>query len=429
MQHWYSLRLGLPPDPEVTLELVRRLSLALRLDEPRVLRLLQADTLILDDCEARALARVYRDLKLPLDIQKEGSAPPRPRPGPKRRPRPAALFGLAAGALLVAMGAFVKLEPAGSSFTLGTSLRAPHVLEARQVATPPPELFALAETGGPQQLQAALRAGADVDARDARGWTPLMIAAARNTREAVSVLLAAGADPNARDRRGQTPLLLAVRDNPDPAVMGLLIGAGADPGKAARGGPTLLAAARVRGGERVRLLEDYFLRASRSGSTDEIRAWLAAGMPTDLRDAYGQTPLMYAAQNSADAVRALLAAGADARAASNAGWTALMYGARENRDPAVLRLLLEAGADPEARNSDHRTAREIATLAGNDPALAVLGAAPPPSASATPPAAARPMKPAAPSAPARPAQRAQDQSSRLVILQCLRHWDRCGTGD
>ena len=66
-------------------------------------------------------------------------------------------------------------------------------------------------------LRALLAAGADPNARDGLGWTPLHFLAPtrfsstfrRAAAEGVEALLAAGADPNARNRDGATPFDLA----------------------------------------------------------------------------------------------------------------------------------------------------------------------------------------------------------------------------
>ena len=110
----------------------------------------------------------------------------------------------------------------------------------------------------------------------------------------------------------------------------------------------------------------------------------------DTRDAYGQTPLMYAAgSNTRAVVTALLAAGADVNAASDAGWTPLMYAARNTNAPEVVQTLLAAGADAAVRNESGQGARDIA-LAYNNSAAATI---PAPSLSATATSSAQDARP------------------------------------
>ncbi len=75
-----------------------------------------------------------------------------------------------------------------------------------------------------------IASGADVDARDERGWTPLMRAAAYNgDPDIIKTLLDAGADVNARDNLGFTPLMHAVpRFNSNSDMIIALLDAGAD---------------------------------------------------------------------------------------------------------------------------------------------------------------------------------------------------------
>ena len=87
------------------------------------------------------------------------------------------------------------------------------------------DFFDLAQTGTPQDVQAAIKKGAKVNARDEDGWTPLMYAAAGNENYLVSiVLLAAGADIKAKAKDGTTPLMCAAgnQKNPENMIIALL---------------------------------------------------------------------------------------------------------------------------------------------------------------------------------------------------------------
>jgi len=81
-------------------------------------------------------------------------------------------------------------------------------------------------------VQKLIRKGADPDAKDKHGWTPLHWAVENGKAEAVEALLIeAGADPDTKDKDGWTPLhrAAAAEDwNRDEKIK-LLLNAGADP--------------------------------------------------------------------------------------------------------------------------------------------------------------------------------------------------------
>jgi len=71
--------------------------------------------------------------------------------------------------------------------------------------------------------------GAELNAQDAEsGATPLHLAASWGRPEVVELLLRKGADPNARNKDGKTPLGLAI-DHGQEVVSGLLRAHGAKP--------------------------------------------------------------------------------------------------------------------------------------------------------------------------------------------------------
>ena len=108
-------------------------------------------------------------------------------------------------------------------------------------------------------------------------------------------------------------------------------------------------------------LQSWF-EIARFGFVDEVQNALALGNDPNTRDAFGQTPLMFAASGNQDPTiyNLLVAAGADVNAQSQSGWTALMFAARDNPNSAVVARLLTLGANPNLRNSQGLRALDYA---------------------------------------------------------------------
>ena len=100
------------------------------------------------------------------------------------------------------------------------------------------------KTATPAQVQAKIKKGADVNARDKHGWTPLMLASGFNTNVAVlKALLKADADVEASSKYGMTSLMAAARYNENVDVLKVLLKAGADVEASSKSGMTSLMAA------------------------------------------------------------------------------------------------------------------------------------------------------------------------------------------
>ena len=87
---------------------------------------------------------------------------------------------------------------------------------------------------------------------------------------------------------------------------------------------------------------------ARQGQTEELVAYVDAGVPADLTNDRGDSLVMLAAYHGhAAAVRALLERGADADRVNDRGQTPLA-GAVFKGEAEVIRALLKGGADPTA---------------------------------------------------------------------------------
>ncbi len=216
-----------------------------------------------------------------------------------------------------------------------------------------------------------LRGGADPNARDATmGHTPLHNlgdSTAADAFEYAQTLVDAGADLEARDDRGYTPLLWAVRMGRGRTVSAL-IDAGAD--IAARddeGTPVLLMALRFHRREIAKSILQRIVGdvPSEGGIAERIQSAarrvaarpLGAIAGVNATNARGDAPLHVAVGDS-ELTELLLIAGANVNVTDGRGETPLHRAARRTR-PEPARLLLEAGADPNAKNNRGLTPLDI----------------------------------------------------------------------
>lgn len=98
---------------------------------------------------------------------------------------------------------------------------------------------------------------------------------------------------------------------------------------------------------------------ARSGGTEELAAYLDAGVPANLTNDKGDTLLILAAYHAhPDTVTALLERGADHGRVNDRGQTALGAAAFRRCEEAV-RALLAAGADPDLGRQSARATAEV----------------------------------------------------------------------
>ena len=281
-----------------------------------------------------------------------------------------------------------------------------------------------------------LASGKNAGTPDDRGRTPLMLAAGVGSLDAVKILLEAGADVNAVDSFGATPLMFGIRDI---AKVRVLLDAGARANEKSKQNQTalLLAASTTGSIETVRLLvtkgadpkaigaagRTGLIMAANQNDLAMVQFFLDQGVnvnAVDSTDKSGHTALMAAAAQANTAmVKALIQKGADVNMATTdaatvkngplafkdrtalmmaapygspemirtfidsranmnardvAGMTPLMFAvASENQDAEVIRMLLAAGADPKLQTITNETALDWARKYGSPSILKLLG--------------------------------------------------------
>ena len=218
------------------------------------------------------------------------------------------------------------------------------------------DVAALVRDGQGKEALAAIRAGADVNAAQFDGTTPLMWAVSRGDAELAKELLKLGAKPGGRNTLGATVLREAIPTN-DKDLIEQLLKAGADPNLGNEDDETAL------------------MLAARAGSLPIVEVLAKAGAKIDTREKFrGQSALMWAVgSNSAGAAAVaefLIKQGAevDFRSAvndwgnqmtgeprsqyrANGGLTPLLYTTRSGCIECA-RLLLKAGAKLERPTPD-----------------------------------------------------------------------------
>ena len=191
-------------------------------------------------------------------------------------------------------------------------------LEPIDMVDPDTELLRAARTGDADRAAGALRAGADIEARDTNERTPLLLAAANDRVDVARLLVALGADPDALDDRHDTPWL----------VTGV------------------------------------------TGSVPMLEALLPAKPDLTIRNRFGGTSSIPASERGhVDYVARVLQTGIDVNHVNDLGWTALLeaaiLGDGGPDHQQIVRLLLAAGADPTLPDNDGITALEHAQTRGH----------------------------------------------------------------
>jgi len=149
-------------------------------------------------------------------------------------------------------------------------------------------LFEAARLGRTDLVGDLVKLGADANAYDARGYTPLILAAYDGHIDTVDALIRAGADACKPDRSQGNTAQMGVAFKGEDAIADRLLKAGCDVNARNKAGQTAL------------------MMAALFGRTHQLRSLLASGADPALADAEGRTARAVATAQGNQAVLAIL---------------------------------------------------------------------------------------------------------------------------
>jgi ankyrin repeat protein len=233
-------------------------------------------------------------------------------------------------------------------------------------------LLETALDAGAEDVRRMIEAGAEVNARDGDGETPLTRAVMSNPDiQVVSLLIGAGADVNAKATTGFTPLRLAIiNDNPEAASLLLQAGAAALPEDfdAVRQNSKLKDSAVYKELEKAHTAE-MLLKTASHATPEEVSRLIKEGAQVNVRDQNEMSPLMLAAHfnDNPGVLHILISAGADIHAHDRHAQTALTLAASHNGNSEVLRTLIDLGAGASVKPGKGVKWFDLALTAARNP--------------------------------------------------------------
>jgi ankyrin repeat protein len=209
-----------------------------------------------------------------------------------------------------------------------------------------------------EQAKLLLEWGADPNI-SAPNWTALAWACDSKQESIVGLLLQYGADPDLKSENGETGLVYACARLFGPAMIQQMLDWNADPNKKNKQGRTpLQGACEVNQPEVVKLLLDRGADPNMPGTQLPLK--VSVNKPECLRllISAGADPSLYKGlmelatwENSIQSVEILLAAGVDPQEKHAGSFTPLTTAIRDNR-MEIFQFLIKSGADPNAKGQN-----------------------------------------------------------------------------
>jgi len=218
-----------------------------------------------------------------------------------------------------------------------------------------------------KSIKQALNDGAKADARNVDFWTPLIAAAAdsQDKSEIAELLIAKGADVNSKDAFGWTPLHESANSG-NKEITELLISKGAEVNAKRKDGTTPLDWAAMSGRNQTFLLVrnhggqfGTIHGPAVVGDIKSLKEFISAGADVNSKTLDGDTPLDLAmSMDKEEIAKLLLANGADVNAKNTVGWTPL-HEAADRGQMEIAEILIDKGADLNAMDDDDRTPLDV----------------------------------------------------------------------
>jgi ankyrin repeat protein len=224
-----------------------------------------------------------------------------------------------------------------------------NVQEPKNLFSP---MYLAAYAGDIRSISLLSENGANINALDKDGATPLFGAMTWRRYEAVKALLERHADPNAGVLAGEPALFCAIEKD-DSAIVAMLL----------------------QHQVQVNLLDSIGVtalsRAVFNGNLPIIKLLLAHGVEVNGRNRDGKTPIFFAVMhNDTGLVSYLIREKANVNAQDLRGLTPLMHAANK-RNSDVMEILLRNGADPYLESTTGHDVRDL-IMGMNDFKLALL---------------------------------------------------------